>query len=145
MRSAAPRFCSGLLFLAIAQFVFVSAAAAEEPAAKQASPQPGEKPATQPLANQPRTVVVNVLVVSKSGDGGETGFCTPVSVTAGGAQGNKVRVGFFETEAGGTGDSWRSAGWTAAITAALLSDFDPRAMHVSFEYEGKVDGPSAGR
>ncbi len=107
--------------------------------------EPSPVPAQQPPVNQPRTVVVNVLVVSKEADGSETGFCTPVSVTAGGAEGSKVRVGFFETEAGGTGDSWRSAGWTAAITAALLSDFDPRAMHVSFEYEGKVDGPSAAR
>ncbi len=87
--------------------------------------EPSPAPAQQPPVNQPRTVVVNVLVVSKGADGSETGFCTPVSVTAGGAEGSKVRVGFFETEAGGTGDSWRSAGWTAAITAALLSDFDP--------------------
>ncbi len=69
--------------------------------------EPSPAPAQQPPVNQPRTVVVNVLVVSKGADGSETGFCTPVSVTAGGAEGSKVRVGFFETEAGGTGDSWR--------------------------------------
>ena len=55
-----------------------------------------------------------------------------------------MRVGFFESEVGGAGDQWRSAGWMAAVTAAMLTDFDPRTMRVSFEYEGRVDGPSAG-
>jgi hypothetical protein len=94
--------------------------------------------------NAPRTVTVNVLTFSTSADGTAGGRCSGVQVSAGGAPAETVRVGFFETEVGGTGDQWRSAGWTAAVTAALLTDFDPRGTRVSFEYEGMVDGPSAG-
>jgi uncharacterized protein len=94
--------------------------------------------------DQPRTVVINVLAYSTQSDGKATGSCSPVRVTAGGANGSDARVGFFESEVGGTGAQWRSAGWTAAVTTALLTDFNVRAMRISFEYEGRVDGPSAG-
>jgi len=90
-----------------------------------------------------RTVTVNVLTFS-SGGGQTSGHCSPVRISAGGGEGTTVRVGFFESEVGGTGNQWRSSGWMAAVTAAMLSDFDPRTMRVSFEYEGRVDGPSAG-
>lgn len=96
-----------------------------------------------PAADEPRSVLVNVLAYS-TGGGKSMGTCTPVRVTAGEASGCSVRVGFFESEVGGTGNQWRSAGWMAAVTAAVLSDFDPRTTRVSFEYEGRVDGPSAG-
>jgi uncharacterized protein len=95
-------------------------------------------------AEEPRTVVVNVLAYSTSAGGQSVGTCNPVRVTSGESPGDSVRVGFFESEVGGAGNQWRSAGWMAAVTAAMLTDFDPRAMRVSFEYEGRVDGPSAG-
>jgi hypothetical protein len=94
-------------------------------------------------ADEPRAVVVNVLAYS-TGGGKSVGTCSPVRVTATEAAGGSVRVGFFESEVGGTGNQWRSAGWMAAVTAAVLTDFDPRTTRVSFEYEGRVDGPSAG-
>ncbi|MGD9722863.1 MAG: S16 family serine protease [Pirellulales bacterium] len=97
----------------------------------------------QPAAG-PRTVVVNVVAFSTAADGTAAGSCSPVRVTAGENEGGAVRVGFFESEVSGTGAMWRSAGWTAAVTAAVLSDFNPRCARVSFEYEGRVDGPSAG-
>ncbi len=95
------------------------------------------------VAAEPETVVVNVLAYGQSG-GRSMGTCSPVRVTASTSDDDSVRVGFFESEVSGTGDQWRSAGWMAAVTAAMLTDFDPRTMRVSFEYEGKIDGPSAG-
>ncbi len=103
-----------------------------------------QEPTQQPPLEQPRTVIVNVVAYSTNSSGQATGSCTPVRITAGGGEGGPVRVGFFETEVGGTGAQWRSAGWMAAVTAALLTGFDPRATRVSFEFEGWVDGPSAG-
>jgi uncharacterized protein len=141
-----------LTFLALAVGIVCQAddppaanSAATQPAAEPPAPDPiKQPPPTQPPADQPRTVTLNVLAYLDNGGGKYGGNCKPVRVTAGGGDGNKVRVGFFETEVGGNGDQWRSAGWTAAMNAALITDFDARAMHVSFEYEGRVDGPSAG-
>ena len=96
------------------------------------------------IAQELRSVVVNVLTYGKAADGSAVGRCSPVTISADGAANGSARVGFFESEVGGTGDQWRSAGWMAAVTAAMLTDFDPRAMRVSFEYEGRIDGPSAG-
>jgi uncharacterized protein len=120
------------------------AASANEQPAAQLADNVKQPPATQPPADQPRTVTVNALGYIDFGNGKYGGNSKQVRVTAGGGDGNRVRVGFFETEVGGFGDMWRSAAWTAALNAALITDFDPRAMHVSFEYEGRVDGPSAG-
>lgn len=100
-------------------------------------------PAAETTPSQPKTVTVNVVAYSSWGNQAQ-GACSPVEVTVGGGTAGKVRVGFFETEVRGAGEMWRSAGWMAAVTAALLTDFDPRAMRVSFEYEGSIDGPSAG-
>jgi len=91
-----------------------------------------------------RTVVVNVLAYGTAATGKAVGNCNPVRVSAGGTDDGRVVVGFFESEVGGSGDQWRSAGWTAAVTAGLLADSDAQGMRVSFEYVGRVDGPSAG-
>ncbi len=96
------------------------------------------------IAQDSRAVVVNVLTYGKAADGSAVGHCSPVTISADGNANGSARVGFFESEVGGTGDQWRSAGWMAAVTAAMLTDFDPRTMRVSFEYEGRIDGPSAG-
>ncbi|MCC7085810.1 MAG: hypothetical protein IT427_12480 [Pirellulales bacterium] len=141
--------CAMVACLSMASAQVTPPSAPPEPLEKKVeeSPAPAAPPAqpaptAQAPIEQPRTVVVNA--VAYRGGSPVTGDCTPVRVTAGGGDGSKVRVGFFETEVGGTGDQWRSAGWTAAATATMITDFDPRAMHVSFEYEGIVDGPSAG-
>ncbi len=96
------------------------------------------------IAQGTRSVVVHVLTYGKASDGSAVGHCSPVTISADGNANGSARVGFFESEVGGTGDQWRSAGWMAAVTAAMLTDFDPRTMRVSFEYEGRIDGPSAG-
>jgi hypothetical protein len=97
-------------------------------------------------ANRTQTgeVIVHVVAKTTSANGKIGGSCRPVRVTASESNDGRARVGFFESEVGGTGDQWRSSGWMAAVTSTLLSDFDPRTTRVSFEYEGVVDGPSAG-
>lgn len=55
-----------------------------------------------------------------------------------------LRVGFFESEVGGSGPQWRSAGWMAVITAALLLSENPADYEFSFDVAGRIDGPSAG-
>jgi uncharacterized protein len=101
-------------------------------------------PATQPPVDQPRSADVNALAFVDHGNGKYSGLCHKIRITAGGGDGSKVRVGFFETEVSGFGDMWRAAAWSAALNAAVITDFDPRALHVAFEYEGRIDGPSAG-
>ncbi|HEX5166731.1 MAG TPA: S16 family serine protease, partial [Thermomicrobiales bacterium] len=55
-----------------------------------------------------------------------------------------LRVGFFESEVGGSGPQWRAAGWMAVITASLLIGNDPSHYEFSFDVAGRIDGPSAG-
>ncbi len=55
-----------------------------------------------------------------------------------------LRVGFFESEVGGTGAQWHTAGWMAVITASLLLGINPSQYEFSFDVAGRIDGPSAG-
>ena len=59
-------------------------------------------------------------------------------------EGGELRVGFFESEVGGSGPQWRAAGWMAVITASLLLGEDPSQYEFSFDVAGRIDGPSAG-
>ncbi len=77
-------------------------------------------------------------------DGTSGGRVHPLGVTVGGVEAGKTRVGFFESEVGGSGDQWRSAGWNAVLTAAQITEFQPAATQVAFDIQGQVDGPSAG-
>lgn len=108
-------------------------ASAQEPAA----------PAVAVAAAPQNEVTVWALAYSTY-NGKSHGSCKPVHIQVGGRAREEIRVGFYESEVGGTGNQWRSAGWSAALAAAQLTEFDPRAMQVSFDYEGWVDGPSAG-
>ena len=58
--------------------------------------------------------------------------------------GGDLRVGFFESEVGGSGPQWRAAGWMAVITASMLLSKDPSQYEFSFDVAGRIDGPSAG-
>jgi len=60
------------------------------------------------------------------------------------ADGSRPRVGFFETEANGTGDTWRAAAWMATVAASLASGVDLGQYVPSFTVDGRIDGPSAG-
>jgi hypothetical protein len=92
----------------------------------------------------PGSATVNVVAYHQAPGGKAGGSCKPVHITAEPSADGRARVGFFETRVGGTGNQWRSAGWMAAVTASILSDFDPRLSRVSIEYQGAIDGPSAG-
>jgi hypothetical protein len=91
-----------------------------------------------------RTVVVDPLAYATNGAGQSFGTCFPMTVTVGGYAPGTVRIGFFESEVGGSGPQWRAAGWAAALTAAQLTDFDAMTTQVSFDVQGRIDGPSAG-
>ena len=58
--------------------------------------------------------------------------------------GTNVKVGFFETEVGGSGPQWRASGWTAVTLASLLLGIDPSRASFTFDIAGMIDGPSAG-
>ena len=94
--------------------------------------------------SQPHSVTVNVLAYATGNNGKAFGTCSPMMITVGGRPAGQVRIGFIESEVGGTGDMWRSAGWTASVTAAQLNNFDDRTRQVTFDLPGRIDGPSAG-
>jgi hypothetical protein len=133
-----------LMLSASTVFGQVKAQVGVRPSKPTVDPALRNNPKPQPAADQPTVVTVWALAYSTSSDGKHYGSCSPVRITAGGPGNSEVRIGFFESEVGASGNQWRAAGWTAAVTAAQLTDFDPRSMQISFDYEGRVDGPSAG-
>lgn len=56
----------------------------------------------------------------------------------------RLEVGFFELRLGSAGDQWRSAAWSAIATSSLLLGRDVNESRFAFEYNGAIDGPSAG-
>ncbi|MCA9040331.1 MAG: hypothetical protein KDA65_08300, partial [Planctomycetaceae bacterium] len=91
-----------------------------------------------------REVSVNALSYRVGSDEKHYGHCFPVVVTVGGRPPGQVRIGFYESEVGGSGDQWEAAGWMASLIAAQLTDFDPATMQVAYDIPGRVNGPSAG-
>ncbi|QDU79757.1 Lon protease 2 [Polystyrenella longa] len=89
-------------------------------------------------------VTVNALSYFEGPDGRAYGNCFPLQVTVGGKEAGRVRIGFYESEVGGSGEQWQAAGWMASLMAAQLTDFDPATTQVAFDIQGRVDGPSAG-
>ncbi|MCC6491619.1 MAG: hypothetical protein IT424_01210 [Pirellulales bacterium] len=117
------------------------APAPEAPSSPGAPTQPTPPPSG---AIPAQSVEVWALSVSRDSDGVGHGHCHPMRVSIGGHAPGEVRVGFFESEVGASGPQWRAAGWTAALTAAQISDFDPRTMQAAFDITGWIDGPSGG-
>lgn len=92
----------------------------------------------------PRTVPFTTLAVSE-GPSGATGMAATARVTVGPSDTGDLKVSFAESEVGGIGAQWQSAGWTAVALTSLLLGIDPR--HYQFTFEAglaMVDGPSAG-
>ncbi|MFV0444186.1 MAG: S16 family serine protease [Planctomycetaceae bacterium] len=93
----------------------------------------------------PRTVLVVQPPATFTDDEGiPTGTCINARVEVGGAPAGRPRIGVYEPEVGGTTDVWRAASWSAALVAAQLTNFDPRAVQLSVEVRRSTDGPSAG-
>lgn len=119
------------------------ACAASLPA--QVAPAAGSNPATgRKPVTQRDVVVVHPLAYYEQPGVGPIGECLSARLEIGGAPAGRVRIGVYEPEVGGTTDVWRAATWSAALVAAQITDFDPRALQMSVEVRRSTDGPSAG-
>ncbi|HEX5164587.1 MAG TPA: hypothetical protein VFV93_04260, partial [Thermomicrobiales bacterium] len=105
-----------------------------------ASPEPTAT-ATQGASGEP--VAVDALWFASDGQSVQGGT-SRVVVSVNSKDDQDLRVGFFESEVGGSGPQWRAAGWMAVITASLLIGNDPSHYEFSFDVAGRIDGPSAG-
>lgn len=105
----------------------------------EAATRPGRRVVT------PRQVLlVHPLAYYTAINGQPQGECLTARLEIGGAPAGHVRIGVYEPDVGGTTDVWRAAAWSAALVAAQLTDFDPRALQMSVEVRRSTDGPSAG-
>jgi uncharacterized protein len=101
-----------------------------------ATPEPTPRPQAGPVS-------VDALWFASDGRSVQGGTST-VRVTVREKDSSELRVGFFESEVGGSGPQWRAAGWMAVITASLILGVDPSRYEFSFDVAGRIDGPSAG-
>jgi uncharacterized protein len=76
--------------------------------------------------------------------GGPTSGVSEVTIRLAAPEGSGAQVGFYETEAQGTGDTWRATAWMATVVASLTAGIDLGQYVPSFTVEGRIDGPSAG-
>jgi len=113
---------------------------APTPTTEAASPT-AEPTATTGASGEP--VSVDALWFASDGQSVQGGT-SQVVVSVESKEGQDLRVGFFESEVGGSGPQWRAAGWMAVITASLLIGNDPSNYEFSFDVAGRIDGPSAG-
>ena len=123
------------------------------PATATAEPSPSPTPAASPAARQGLATPgastaggkreIAALWVWKQPEG-VTGGASKVQVSVEPNKDQELRVGFFETEVGGSGPMWRSSGWMAVIMSGLLLGVDPTDYRYSYEVGGRLDGPSAG-
>ncbi|MFW6074993.1 MAG: S16 family serine protease [Chloroflexota bacterium] len=103
------------------------------------TPEPSPTPTEEPQ----RSAQIDALWFSFDGQNAAGGTST-VDVDVQPAESGEIRVGFFESEVGGTGPQWRTSGWMAVITASLLLGTSPSDYEFSFDVAGRIDGPSAG-
>lgn len=118
--------------------------AAQEPASEGSErPLPAPEPGA-PATPTARSLEIPVLLNTRFPDGTAQGSCRNARITIDDQHEGAFRIGFFETEVGGSGPQWQSAGWMAACVAAQLSGYNPSTTKVSFDVGGRIDGPSAG-
>ncbi len=91
----------------------------------------------------PRELTLDAPWFALTSSGPASGM-SEVTIAVAPADGLGPRVGFYETEAGGAGDTWRAAAWMAAAVASLTSGIELGEYVPSFTVEGRIDGPSAG-
>ncbi|HUG17261.1 MAG TPA: S16 family serine protease [Thermomicrobiales bacterium] len=122
-----------------------TATSAEAAATATPRPAPTEAPATPTATPEPPAGPITVDALWFASDGVSVqGGTSIVRVTVREKEGTELRVGFFESEVGGSGAQWRAAGWMAVITASLILGVDPSRYEFSFDVAGRIDGPSAG-
>lgn len=78
------------------------------------------------------------------GLGSAKGGSSKVKVTLTPVNAETATVSFTETEVGGNGDMWRSAGWMASCVASMTTGRALNTYKVDYAVEGMIDGPSAG-
>jgi hypothetical protein len=144
--------CGGSSDKATATVKATTASASPTAGSAQSSPKPIQPTATATEAASPTVgvtgangtpVVVDALWVYNDGTSVAGGTST-VKVTVKKKDDSDLRVGFFESEVGGTGAQWQAAGWMSVITSSLLLGQDPSHYEFSFDTGGRIDGPSAG-
>jgi hypothetical protein len=102
-----------------------------------------EEPTPEPTKAVGGSVDVDALWFASDGQSVQGGT-SRVTVKVTSKDDQELRVGFFESEVGGSGPQWRAAGWMAVITSSLLLGNDPSHYEFSFDVAGRIDGPSAG-
>jgi hypothetical protein len=90
-----------------------------------------------------KTVTLSPVSVRQTTEG-SVGGAHPVTIHLREGDGKTFRVGFTEDEVAGTGDQWRAAGWNAATVATLLTGSPLGGNEITFDLNGRIDGPSAG-
>ncbi len=98
----------------------------------------------RPATAFPRSVTINTLSYYTAADGTADGRCTPVQITVDKNPTKTLKVAFIEDSIDSYGGMWRAAAWMATVMAADVTGFNPLSTQVSFERQGRVDGPSAG-
>ncbi|HZJ25655.1 MAG TPA: S16 family serine protease [Acidimicrobiia bacterium] len=99
--------------------------------------------ATDAAAVDGNEVTLNALFVQESADG-SSGGTNKFTIHYEKTKKKQFRVAFSEDEVSGTGDQWRSAGWNAAAVATILTGAPLSGAEVTFDVNGRIDGPSAG-
>lgn len=111
-----------------------------------------QRPAAPPPAKnvtrrQPstRTYSLPMLSTHKTASGKREGSCEffpfTISITE---DGTPLRINISENVPIGTGKMMRNSLWTAALIAALQKDSTLQGVRISIEFNGSIDGPSAG-
>ncbi len=146
--SAVKRICGGALLAALAGLT-LSVALRGGPclghgkkAPGAAASGPGEGRVRTSLAGE-TTREVAALWFS-GGLGAAKGGHSDVTIEVEDSDSETARVSFGETEAGGSGATWRAAGWMAACVASLETGRPLNTYEVAYTCEGAIDGPSAG-
>jgi uncharacterized protein len=92
---------------------------------------------------EPRELTLDAPWFALTSSGPQSGM-SQVTVTVSPADDLGPRVGFYETETQGAGDTWRAAAWMATVVASLTSGTELGEYVPSFTVDGRIDGPSAG-
>ena len=110
-------------------------------------PQSGIEGATQTAGGsaEANTVEVTALSFREDPREGPIGSAHTARVTVRPSSTGELKVSFAESEVGGIGAMWKSAGWTAVALSSLLLGVDPRKYEFTIDPgSGYIDGPSAG-
>ncbi len=134
---AAPTAIPALAPTAVPVAAPTLAAVAAAPAAPP-TPAPSPTPATVK-----RTMKAAAFFTDDKGR--PQGSLHPFTVTIQpGVREQEFRMGFFETDVGQLGPMWRAAAWMATSVGAFETGKDINSLRISWETNGRIDGPSAG-